>query len=194
MSNNHARRKSLQKRQKTRNQFLHQHKPRRQWSQSWSKTHSSVCKVLGKIDIFMSANVHLWLNATSSPPLSPRGLSGGVWQKQKIIKWKRVRHSWETCFLISKSEWSSTSMVSCTSRMCNAQMILWWLTSCCKSLMILVFFSISTLRNLIWRQKETKEKWLNRKTSCVCAFFKSLNIFNEGYGGRICPFKQRMCN
>lgn len=93
---NHADRNPVQKKRD-------RHKPRQSWSQLWSKTHSSVYKVLGKIDIFMPAYVHLWLKATSSLPSLWR-LSEGIWQTQKIIKWYGSRQGRRSGFLISKLE------------------------------------------------------------------------------------------
>ncbi len=70
----------------------------------------------------------------------------------------------------------------------------WWLTSCCKSFMILVFFSISTLRNLIWRQKEKLVMIILNAQHQYLFIYDSANRINGGYGCRVFSFKQYMWN
>lgn len=60
-----------------------------------------------------------------------------------------------------------------------------WLTSCCKSLMILVFFSISALISLTWRQ--TKKKRALRTLS-DSSFSHHLSPFTKTYPTSIHPF------
>lgn len=140
------------KKQKRREQYFKQHKIQQSWLPRGSKTRFNVHNVVGKIDTFTPM---LRATVTESNRLEHGSLDcqnkfDGL--RKSLNKTNKVRRrdfwwvNYNKVYLYTlkfmKVYWDTR----------NAMKIL-YLTSCCKSLMIFVFFSISTFRNLIWGQK-----------------------------------------
>lgn len=166
----------LLEKQKRRDQYLKQHKI---W-QSWPRWGSKTCFNVHK-DVVQNHHVHkcydqLGLKATGSNIVPGIVRSNLTDWKKYLNKINKVRSWIFDGFIIIK----------CTSVLYYIQprKVYWdtwntvkrlFLTSCCKSLMIFVFFSISTFWNLIWGQKRQKK---NHNHSSCEKLFQPLNKFN----------------